>query len=237
MRPRRHRYPNRSPEAVADAAEVEHRLSTAAAGIRAVAGRLDAATAVDGRLHADDTPLTAAALTAAADAAVTDAGGAGVDLSVTPDTLRAGEPVVVALHPRDDGVAAPWARTFVVDGGGGWERRAAVAVEMAHDAVTRVAEPGVPVRRIVDEAVAELGAYGLAPTEDPVARTAAGDPLDRSDDASLATGQVFALDPTAVDPDPAADRGRVRIGRYYAVTESGCRALASLPMSLSPGAY
>ncbi|MFC7172609.1 M24 family metallopeptidase [Haloplanus litoreus] len=152
------------------------------------------------------------------------------------DTLRPGDPLVVALDPLVGDVAGPCSRTFVVDGGGGWERRAAVAVEMAHDAVSRVAEPGLPARRIVDEAVAELGAYGLGTAETPVAR-AVGDPVDFSADTPLEVGQVFALAPAAVDPDPETDRGQVRIGTCYVITESGCRALGDLPASLSPGAY
>ena len=221
---------------MADAAETERALSTVAAGHRAVATRLDGATVVDGRLRADGDPLTAERLATAAEAAVAEAGG-DADTRVRPsgDRIRPGEPVVVAVRPA--ALGAPVARTFVVDGGGGWDRRAAVAVEMAHDAVSRVAEPGRPAGRLVDEAVAELGAYGLTPTDDPVARTVAGDPIDRSDETPLAAGQVFVLDPTAVDPDPAADRGRIRIGAFYVVTESGCRVLGDLPTSLSPDAY
>jgi Xaa-Pro aminopeptidase len=144
--------------------------------------------------------------------------------------------VIVALAPRVDGVGGPLARTFVVDGSGGWERRAAVAVEMAHDAVRRVAAPGVSPRRVVDEAVAELGAYGLATGGGDVIR-GVGAGLDTSGDASLAAGQRFVLDPAARDPDPDADRGRIRIGGWYVITDDGCRALGDLPTSLSPDAY
>jgi Xaa-Pro aminopeptidase len=214
----------------------ERALSTAAAGLRAVAARLTDATPSDGRLHVDGDPLTAAALSSVADDAVREAGGAdaGTRIETRDGTLRSGDPVVVTLEPAVDGVAGPCSRTFVVDGGGGWERRAAVAVEMAHDAVTRVAEPGLPARRVVDEAVAELGAYGLGTAETPVAR-AVGDPVDFSGDAPLEAGQVFVLDPAAVDP--GANRGQVRIGTGYVVTESGCRALGDLPTSLSPDTY
>lgn len=221
-----------------DGAETERALSPTATGLRAAATRLDAATVLEGRLHVDGAPLTAERLTLAVEAAVADAGGEDVDVCIGPcgDGLRPDDPVVVVLRPAAP-AAAPLARTFVVDGGGGWDRRAAVAVGMVHDAVTRVAEPGRPAGRLVDEAVAELGAYGLAPAETPTVWTAAGDPIDRSEEASLAAGDVFALDPTAVDPDPDADRGRIRIGRYYTVTGSGCRALGDLPTSLLPGAY
>lgn len=209
---------------------VEAARSAAESGLIAVATRLDEATVVDGRLHADGDPLTPAALEAVGG----DAAGAGESTTVTVHggAIRAGEPIVVAI---DAGVA-PLARTFVVDGSGGWERRAAVAVGMAHDAVRRVAEPGVPARRIVDEAIAELGAYGLAVGDGTVAR-GIGAGIDFSTDDPLAAGQRFVLDPSARDPDPETDRGRVRIGEWYAVTESGSRRLGALPTSLSPGAY
>ncbi|MFC7172610.1 hypothetical protein ACFQL0_02975 [Haloplanus litoreus] len=42
----------------ASATDAERALSTAAAGIRAVAARLDATAVVDGRLHADGAPHT-----------------------------------------------------------------------------------------------------------------------------------------------------------------------------------
>jgi len=222
----------------AGTAAAERACSAAAAGVRAVAVRLDATTTVDGRLHTAGDPLTTPTLERLVDAAVADAGGVDAEprIETRGDTLRPGTPIVVALDPLVCGVAGPCSRTFVVDGGGGWERRAAVAVEMAHDAVSRVAEPGLPARRVVDEAVAELGAYGLGTAETPVAR-AVGDPVDFSSDAPLEAGQVFTLAPAAVDPDPETDRGQVRIGTCYVVTESGCRALGDLPASLSPGAY
>jgi len=210
---------------------VESTLSAAEQGVVAAATRLAEATVVDSRLYADGDPLTPSRLERVA------SGDAGGDAMVTVETrtgeCRSDDPVVVAVTP--DG-AAPLARTFVVDGSGGWTRRAAVAVEMAHDAVRRVVEPGVPARRVVDEAIAELGAYGLAVGEGAVAhgiRTR----IDVESDASLAAGQRFALDPAARDPDPDADRGTVRIGGWYVVTESGCRALGDLPTSLSPDAY
>ncbi|WP_251342380.1 M24 family metallopeptidase [Haloplanus halophilus] len=220
----------------ADVRGVERALAAGAAGVRAVAARLDAATPAEGRLRADGDALTPGRLECVADAAVADAGGAdpGTRVETRDGTLRPGAPVVVALEPTVEGVPGPWSRTFVVDGAGGWERRAAVAVEMAHDAVVRAAEPGVPARRVVDEAVAELGAYGLGTAEVPVAWSVGEGPAFPSE-TPLAAGETFALAPAAVDP--GGDRGRVRIGTCYVVTESGVRALGDLPTSLSPGAY
>jgi Xaa-Pro aminopeptidase len=107
---------------------------------------------------------------------------------------------------------------------------------MAHDAVRRVAEPGVSARRLVDEAIAELGAYGLAAAEGTVVH-GIGTRLDVEGDASLDAGTRFALDPAARDPDPDAERGVVRMGDWYVVTDSGCRALSDAPTSLSPTPY
>lgn len=206
-------------------------LSAAERGVVAAATRLSEAAVVDGHLHVDGTPLTPSRLErVASDAAGDDA---TVTVEARTGACRPDDPVVVAVHP--DG-AAPLSRTFVVDGSGGWTRRAAVAVEMAHDAVRRVAEPAVPARRIVDEAIAELGAYGLAAGEGAVAH-GIGTRIDFESDASLDAGTRFALDPVARDPDPDTERGIVRIGGWYAITESGCRALSDLPTSLSPAAY
>lgn len=208
---------------------VETALSAAESGLVAAAVHLTETTVVDGRLGRDGDPLTTAALERVVGAA---AGDAAVTVG-TRDGLRPDDPVVVAVHP--DG-AAPLARTFVVDGTGGWTRRAAVAVGMSHDAVRRVAEPGVSARRLVDEAVAELGAYGLATGEGTVVH-GLGTPVDGGSDATLDAGTRFALDPAARDPDPETDRGTVRIGGWYTITESGCRPLSDLPTSLSPDDY
>jgi Xaa-Pro aminopeptidase len=219
---------------------VERALSAATDGVVAVAARLAASTPASGALRADGDPLTPAALEGVADEAVVAAGGdpAGRTRVETPaDVVRPGEPVCLTLEPTVGGVAGACARTFVVDGGGGWDRRAAVAVEMAHDAVSRVVEPGVPARRVVDEAVAELGAYGLGTADAPVAWAVGDGSVEFPSDAPLEAGQAFALAPVAVDPDPETDRGRVRIGTCYLVTESGCRSLGTLPTSLSPAAY
>jgi Xaa-Pro aminopeptidase len=204
-------------------------LSAAETALVAAATHLSAATTVDGRLHVDGEPLTPTALERVA----SDAAGDATVAVETRDGLRPDDPVVVAVHPEG---AAPLARTFVVDGTGGWTRRAAVAVGMAHDAVRRVAEPGVPARRLVDEAVAELGAYGLATGEGAVVH-GLDTPIDGEGDAPLDAGARFALDPAARDPDPETDRGLVRIGGWYALTDSGCRPLSDLPTSLSPDDY
>jgi Xaa-Pro aminopeptidase len=225
-----------------DAVGVERALPVAEAGVAAVASRLAEATAVDGPLvDAGRDRLSTADLVAAADAAMERRGGdpAGATTVDVRDGLRADEPVVVAVAPRVDGRPGPLARTLVVDGTGGWDRRAAVAVGMAHDAVRRIVEPELPARRVVDEAVAELGAYGLAAADSgpPVARPVGASAPDFGTDAPLAAGQVFALDPAVTPVDPDEERGPVRVGSCYAVTDAGCRPLGSAPTSLSPAAY
>ncbi|MFB6256236.1 MAG: M24 family metallopeptidase [Haloplanus sp.] len=209
----------------------EGALVAAERGLVAVATRLTEATVVDDRLHVDGDALTTATLDRVASAAVCE--NATVTVTARADALHPDDPVVVAVDPAG---AAPLARTFVVDGAGGWARRAAVAVGMAHDAVRHAVEPGVPARRVVDEAVAELGAYGLAAADGPVAH-GIGTGIDFSTDAPLEKGTRFALDPAARDRNPDADRGRVRVGGWYVVTDDGCRASSDLPTSLSPDAY
>jgi Xaa-Pro aminopeptidase len=221
-------------------ADVERAVATAADGVVAVAERLAAATATNGSLRKAGEVLTAESLERVADDAVDAAGGEPGDRTrviTRTDAVRPDEPIEVTLEPRLGGVTAHCSRTFVVDGSGGWTRRAAVGVEMAHDAVARVVEPGVPARRVIDEAVAELGAYGLGTAEGVVARAVGGADVEFPSDASLAAGQTFALTPAAVDPAPDTDRGRIRIGTCYLVTDAGCRALSSLPTSLAPDAY
>jgi Xaa-Pro aminopeptidase len=221
---------------------VERALSVAAAGVVAAAARLADAAVTGGRLHdAGGDPLDTEVLATATDAAIREAGGdpAGRTTVETREALRPGEPVVVAVEPRVDDVAGPLARTFVVDGSGGWDRRAAVAVGMAHDAVRRTVEPSVPARRVVEEAVAELAAYGLAAAESgpAVARPVGGSAPDFETDAPLEAGQAFVLDPAAEQLDPDDDRGRVRVSSCYVVTEDGCRPVGATPTSLSPAAY
>ncbi|TKX85785.1 M24 family metallopeptidase, partial [Halorubrum sp. SS5] len=96
---------------------------------------------------------------------VIGAGPSAADLHyVGDDPIRPGETVLLDVSPRGpDGYYGDVTRTFVVDGDGGWERRAYVAVEAAREAALDEVEPGVPAKTVHGEAAAELAAYGFDP--------------------------------------------------------------------------
>ncbi|MGQ4554412.1 M24 family metallopeptidase [Halobellus sp. GM3] len=76
--------------------------------------------------------------------------------------IRAGDPIRVDVAPRGPhGYHGALSRTVVVDGDGGWVRRAYVAVEAALDAALGAIESGVTPAAVAREARAELAAFGF----------------------------------------------------------------------------
>ncbi|MFC5134257.1 MULTISPECIES: M24 family metallopeptidase [Haloferacaceae] len=156
--------------------------------------------------------------------------------------IRAGETVVIDLAPRGpDGYHGALTRTFVVDGDGGWERRAYVAVEAALEAALAEVEPGAPATTVHGEAAAELAAYGFDPNASP------GEPgfthdaghgvgLSRSEPPSLPggsdlrPGHVLAVEPGVYDPAT----GGVRLGDVVVVREDGYELLTAYPFGTVP---
>ncbi|WP_281196041.1 Xaa-Pro peptidase family protein, partial [Halorubrum sp. F4] len=230
-------------------------------------GSGDSGTEEDGRpvLRFEDEPLTIDRLRRAVNATlaargVRDAGNtriaAGRDAADSPRWggpggpaaldrnagIRAGETVVIDLAPRGpDGYHGALTRTFVVDGDGGWERRAYVAVEAALEAALAEVEPGAPATTVHGEAAAELAAYGFDPNASP------GEPgfthdaghgvgLSRSEPPSLPggtdlrPGHVLAVEPGVYDP--AA--GGVRLGDVVVVREDGYELLTAYPFGTVP---
>jgi Xaa-Pro aminopeptidase len=145
--------------------------------------------------------------------------------------LPASEPVVVTLEPRGvDGYYGLLTRTVVVDGDGGWERRAHVGVEAARRVALGELEPGAAVRWVHSETVAEAGSFGLgAPEGDRVH----GVGLSRRENPSLAdetaVGNVVAVKPRAVD-----EKGTVALADLAVVTEEGCELLVEASTALNP---
>lgn len=260
-----------------DAELARHRRVQAAAtaGVARAAAVLDEA-AVDGdRLRWQGVPLTAERLRRAVDAELAREGVSAAGNTVVaagppsaarrvvddPDdghALAPGTPVRVEVSPRGPaGYHGDCARTYVVGGDGGWERRAHVAVEAARRNALAVAGPGVPARRVREEARAELVAHGFA-VEDagpPAPRDGDSDPdpdpdrdrgrrralghgvgLSRRERPSLRTGtdlavgHVLSLAPWVGDPEV----GDVRIADLVVVGEDGAAPLATLPTGLSP---
>lgn len=219
--------------------------AAAVAGIERARAALREANVADGTLRRGGDPLSVRALREAVDAAVYASGATPAnDTRVTvgageraPDApIPAAETVVVRVAPREPGgYRAPLARTFVVEGEGGWERRAQLAVERAMDSALRELEAGVPASTIREEVMIECGAYGFA--DDALPETAGHGvglavrerPALRDDD-SLAAGTVLAITPSVAEPDG----GEVSVTDLVAVTEDGYESLGSTERSLRP---
>lgn len=194
-------------------------------------------------------PLTAGRLRRQVDAAlglagVSDAAATVVEAPGDEGPLRTATPVTVRVAPRGPhGYRGCCVRTFVVDGEGGWERRAHVAVTAARREAERAAAPDTPVRRVHDAVTAELAAYGFAvgpdadagsgPTADPETGhgvgLAAREPPELDSSTGLRAGSVFAVTPAVSSSD-----GRVALADLLVVTDDGARWLADRETSLVP---
>ncbi|NHN42004.1 M24 family metallopeptidase [Halorubellus sp. JP-L1] len=160
--------------------------------------------------------------------------GAGADATPGSDAaIRPGEPVVLAIAPRDrDGYHGRVVRTLIVEGDGGWTRRAQLAADGAVDAALAELEPGATVAAVEREGVAELTAYGFDAPESVFDAHGVG--LDRrepplAEDAEIPEGAVLALDATASGPD-----GVVRVADLAVVTVDGAERLGTADRSLEP---
>jgi Xaa-Pro aminopeptidase len=222
--------------------------SAAVAGIERARETLQTAAVGDGRLHRSedgDEAVTAGSVREAVDAAARANGASpGTETRVTvggeaaaPDApVEPGETVVVRVAPREpDGYHGTLARTFVVAGEGGWERRAKLAVERALDSALRELEAGVSASTIREEVLIECGAYGFADDALPetaghgVGLAARERPDLRSDDP-LPAGTVLAITPAVTDPDG----GEVALTDLVAVTDDGYESLGTTERSLRP---
>ncbi len=162
------------------------------------------------------------------------------------DVVRPGETVRIDLAPRGpDGYYGALGRTFVVDGDGGWARRADVAVGAARNAGLAAVEPGESVASVNREVTAEAAAYGFDPggagdEADAVAtpRTGHGVGLSRHEspsptgDAELRPGHVLTVGSSVSDPE----HGGVRLADLIVVTEDGHEVLAEYPLGTVPEA-
>ena len=178
-----------------------------------------------------------------AENSVVTAGSALADRRLPGDeAIRAGETVVVSVSPRGpDGYYGDLTRTFVVDGDGGWERRAYVAVESAREAAIAEIEPDVPGKTVRGEASAELAAYGFDPNADAGGPafgrgTGRGVGVSRRESPALSgagtlrSGAVVTVGAEVSDPGA----GAVRLTDLVVVTDEGCEVLATYPFGVVP---
>ncbi|WP_049980036.1 M24 family metallopeptidase [Halolamina rubra] len=172
---------------------------------------------------------------------VVGAGPTAADLHYTGiDQIAPGETVLLDVSPRGPhGYYGDLTRTFAVDSDGGWERRAFVAVEQAHETALEHVEAGVTAGSVHEEAAAELTAHGFRIDSSEVGFThgvghGVGVSLHEGPslraDAPLEPGNVVTIEPGVYDPDT----GGVRIEDLVAVTEKGYERLASYPVRFSP---
>lgn len=158
--------------------------------------------------------------------------------------VRAGRPVAVDCRPvAVDGsrLRATW--TFVVDGDGGWERRAQLALDAAHRAGRDQLEAAldgeaVTVGAVAAEVRAELAAYGFE--ESSVAVHGVGLAVHERPQGNDAVERGQAL-VVAASVTRAADATTSERRRSDAIThvetvllDDGVERLVTLPTSLSP---
>ncbi|MFB6070977.1 MAG: M24 family metallopeptidase [Halanaeroarchaeum sp.] len=225
----------------------------AEAGVR-VAAEVLAGAAVDGREIRDQGgSLTTGGLRRRVNAALAErgledagntvvaAGRAAASPRFGGDVpIRPGEPVIVDVTPRGGhGYHVDFARTFVVDSDGGWDRRAHVAVEQALQAGIDAVEPGASpatVHRAVAGEIRSFGfpadrsrdvgfvhdavhGVGLARREAP---SVSGGPLE--------PGHVLAVEAGVYDPA----EGGVRLEEPVVVGTDGVRRTTEATRSLEP---
>jgi Xaa-Pro aminopeptidase len=146
--------------------------------------------------------------------------------------IEPGQTVVVDLAPQGpDGHHGRLVRTFVVDGDGGWTRRAQLAAEGALDAAIPELSPD-GADAVATELDAEVTAYGFEPAPESGGYGVGLERRERPtlDDDELPVGAVLALDVRVSDPA----EGTVRLADLVAVTEDGGELLGAFPRSLVP---
>ncbi len=172
---------------------------------------------------------------------VIGAGPTAADLHYTGvDHIEPGETVLLDISPRGPhGYYGDLTRTFAVGSDGGWERRAFVAVEQAHETALEHVEAGAVAGTVHEEAAAELTAHGFRIDSSEVGFThgvghGVGVSLHEGPslraEQSLEAGNVVTIEPGVYDPDI----GGVRIEDLVAVTEDGYERLATYPVRFTP---
>lgn len=228
--------------------EIEAIQRTARAASHAmdrVRGMLADAGVTNGEIHWQGGPLSTERLRRQANAALASHGveaagntriEGGREGTASSPILRPDEPLVVSLEPRGPaGYHAALARTLVVDGSGGWERRAHVACEHAREVALDEATPGRAASAVGEELLAELGAYGFAPAGGSD-RVGCGVGLSRREaprfdtEAELEAGTVLRLAPQLTDEDGT----RVALADTVLVGDDGAELLTTGPTTMAP---
>ena len=225
-------------EKTADELECVESVQTAAtAGLEQAASTLVAA---DGdELKVDGEPLTGERLRRVVDVAVVESGAfpagntavdaGGRDLE---EPLPAGEPIVVSVSPRGPaGYHGGLVRTFVVDGEGGRERRAHVAVSSGLKSASTMLRAGEQsVEAVEGDLRAEVMSFGFEEGIEAAVSGVGLEPRERPARGDTVTeGTVVRLEAAVTD----VAGGEVRLAELVAVDENETHVLESPSRSLS----
>ncbi|WP_276255425.1 M24 family metallopeptidase [Halomontanus rarus] len=190
----------------------------------------------------DGRPLTADRLRIAIDEAIVRAGGfpagntvvhVGAESRTPSDALRAGEPITLEAAPHDPHeYYGGLARTVVVDGDGGWERRAHVAVTHAFkSAASLLSTDGPTVHAVEADLAAEVRAFGF---EDGIETSVHGvglEPRERPlPGDEIGEDCVLRLEAAVV----GADGGQVRLADCLERTGPGSKSEGGPPVEWLP---
>ena len=216
---------------------IESVQTAARAGLEQAASTLAAA---DGdELEVDGEPLTGDRLRRVVDETIVasgafpagntivDAGGRGLE-----EQLPTGEPIVVSVSPRGpEGYHGGLARTFVVDGEGGRERRAHVAVSSALKSASTMLRAGEQsVEAVEGDLRAEVMSFGFEAGIEADVSGVGLEPRERPARGDTVTeGAVVRLEAAVTD----VAGGEVRLAELVAVDGAETRVLESPSRSLS----
>ncbi|WP_247002638.1 M24 family metallopeptidase [Halosolutus gelatinilyticus] len=224
-------------------ARIEAAQSAAAAGLRRGGALLADATVEDGRLVAAGRAVTADRLRRTIDEAIVAAGGfpdrnTAVTLPDRGAGLRPGEPIVVAVAPREStGYYGGLVRTLVVDSEGGEERRAHVGVTQAfRSARAMLTADAHSVTAVEADLEAEIRGFGFG--ERPIETRVAGVGLESAERPRDGGDRIESRSVVRIEAavEFAPDRW-IRLADLLARADAGVEWLAAPSRSIAPSAY
>jgi Xaa-Pro aminopeptidase len=213
--------------------------TAASAGVRRAATVLDDAVVVDGHLAGEDNePLTTSRLRAAVDETIVEAGGfpaANTEVEADSNALIPGEPIVVRTAPLEPmGYHGGLARTFVVDGDGGPERRAHVGVTQSfRSAAAMLTADSRSVGTVEADLAAEVRAFGFDEKNGIDARVV-GVGLDTRERPWRPAHEVGPGSVVRLDVSVGVETGRVHVTDLLAVRSESVEWIDAPSRSLDP---
>ncbi|AFZ72414.1 hypothetical protein [Natronobacterium gregoryi] len=216
---------------------IETAQETARAGIERGAELLADATAEGETVVTGGEPLTAECLRIEIDEAIVAAGGFPArNTTIEPasgERLRPGTPIAVAVAPREPGgYHGSLARTFVVDGDGGRERRTHVGMTQAFRSTQAMLTADTEsVTAIEADLEAELRAFG---EDGPLEVDVGGVGIELAERPTVGSDGIEPGAVVRVDVTVPINDATLRIADLLAKDDDGVEWLAAPSRSLSP---